>query len=150
MASIFGLARLGKDAELRHTAQSEPVVGLALAFSYGKKGADGKRPTQWVDGAFWGQRAEALAPYLLKGGLVSITLEDVHIETYQGRNGDGSKLVGRVSQIELAGGAPQQAAPTQAPAPRPAPRQASRPAPAADPNDDIPFAPVPRKALYAI
>lgn len=137
MASIFGLARLGKDAELRHTSGGDAVVSLALAFTYGKKGADGKRPTQWVDGAFWGARAEALTPYLLKGGLVSITLEDVHIETYQSAKGDGHKLVGRVAQIELAGGG--QAAVAPAPAPQ---RQASRPAAKQDftsTPDDIPF-----------
>ena len=120
---------------------------LALAFSYGRKGSDGKRPTQWVDGALWGKRAEALAPYLSKGGLVSVLLEDVHIETYQGKNGEASKLVGRVVDVELAGGGERAAAP--APAPRPAPRQAPAPAAAQhsagsgfddlDDGSDIPF-----------
>lgn len=137
MAQIFGLARIGRDAEIRKTSNGDAVVSLSLAFTYGKKGADNKRPTQWVDGSFWGNRAEALAPYLLKGGLVSITLEDIHIETYQGKNGEASKLVGKVSQIELAGGGQaQQAAPAQqqhaAPAQRPAPNFS-------DMDDDIPF-----------
>lgn len=133
----FGLARLGKDAEVRHVPNGDAVVSLALAFTYGKKGADGKRPTQWVDGAFWGARAEALAPYLLKGGLVSITLDDVHIETYQSQKGEGHKLVGRVAQIELAGGGQPAAAPPPA-----AQRQAARPAAKQDFTsvpDDIPF-----------
>ena len=140
MSKMFGLARLGRDAEIRTTGQGESVTTLALAFSYGRKGSDGKRPTQWVDGALWGKRAEALAPYLTKGGLVSVLLEDVHIETYQGKNGEASKLVGRVVDVELAGGGERAASP--APAPRPAPRQA--PAPAAgggfdDMDSDIPF-----------
>ena len=105
----YGLCRIGRDAEVRNTAGGEPVASLSLAFSYGRKGEDGKRPTQWVDAALWGKRAEALAPYLLKGGLVVATLEDVHIETYQGKNGEGVKLVGRVSDIELAGGGERQA-----------------------------------------
>lgn len=139
MASIFGLARLGKDAEVRHTSAGEPVVSLALAFTYGQKGQDGKRPTQWVDGTFWGKRAEALTPYLLKGGLVSITLEDVHIETYQSAKGDGHKLVGKVSQIELAGGGQTATSPTQQrPAAQPAPRPVAKQDFIADP-DDIPF-----------
>lgn len=136
----FALARLGRDAELRTTSQGESVATLALAISYGRKGSDGRRPTQWVDGALWGKRAEALAPYLTKGGLVSVLLEDVHIETYQGKNGEASKLVGRVVDVELAGGGERAASP--APAPRAAPRPA--PAPAAgtgfdDMDDDIPF-----------
>ena len=140
MSKMFGLARLGRDAEVRTTGQGESVATLALAFSYGRKGGDGRRPTQWVDGALWGKRAEALAPYLTKGGLVSVLLEDVHIETYQGKNGEASKLVGRVVDVELAGGGERTAAP--APAPRAAPRPA--PAPAAgsgfdDMTDDVPF-----------
>ncbi len=123
MPKLFGLARIGRDAEVRRTAQDEPVASLSLAFTYGRKGEDGKRPTQWVDAALWGKRAEALSPYLLKGGLISVTLEDVHIETYTGAKGEGVKLAGRVMDIELAGGSGERpAAPAaQRPAPRPAP-----------------------------
>ena len=39
----FGLARLGRDAEIRTTSQGESVATLALAFSYGRKGSDGNR-----------------------------------------------------------------------------------------------------------
>ena len=119
----FGLARLGRDAEIRTTSQGESVATLALAFSYGRKGSDGKRPTQWVDAALWGKRAEALAPYLLKGGLVSVSLEDVHIETFDGKNGPGHKLAARVVDVELASSKQDGAAPAQPlrPAPHHAP-----------------------------
>ena len=63
----FGLARIGRDAEIRHTAGGDAVASLSLAFTYGRKGEDGKRPTQWVDASLWGKRAEALAQYLTKG-----------------------------------------------------------------------------------
>ena len=140
MAMMIGLARLGRDAELRTTSQGESVATLALAFSYGRKGSDGNRPTQWVDAALWGKRAEALAPYLTKGGLVSVSLEDVHIETFGGKNGPGHKLAARVVDVELA--SPKKASAAPAPAPRPAPCPA--PAPAAgtgfdDMEDDIPW-----------
>ncbi|MBK5203828.1 MAG: single-stranded DNA-binding protein [Polaromonas sp.] len=137
MSKMFGLARLGRDAEIRNTASGEPVASLSLAFTYRAKG---EKCTQWVDGSLWGKRAEALAPYLLKGGLISVTLDDVHIETYRkGDSSEGTKLAGRVSDVELAGGGERQdAAPRQAPAPQtaraPAPRQPSR-----DFDDDIPF-----------
>lgn len=134
----FGLARLGRDAEIRTTSNGEQVATLALAFSYGRKGSDGKRPTQWVDGALWGKRAEALAPYLLKGGLVSVSLEDVHVETFEGKNGPGHKLAARVVDVELVGGGERTAAP--APAPRPAPRPpASASSGFDDMDSDIPF-----------
>lgn len=139
----FGLARIGRDAELRKTQSGESVLSLSLAFSYGRKGDDGRRPTQWVDATMWGKRAEALAPYLQKGGLVSVTLEEVHIEVYQSKGAEGHKLAGRISGLELAGSkdgsaAAPAAAPRAAPAPRPAP------APSGghgfeDMGEDIPF-----------
>ena len=143
MSKMFGLARLGRDAEIRTTGQGESVATLALAFSYGRKGSDGRRPTQWVDGALWGKRAEALAPYLAKGGLVSVLLEDVHIETYQGKNGEASKLVGRVVDVELAGGGERAASPAPRAAPAPAPRPAPTPSVGSGfddmGDDEIPF-----------
>ena len=134
----FGLARIGNDPILRRTTQDEAVINLALAFSYGKKSDDGKRQTEWVDTSLWGKRAESLELYLKKGGLVFVTLDELHIETYQGRNGEGKKLVGRLIDIELAGnkdsGAP---ATNQAPVQN---RQGSSPAPNfADMDDWIPF-----------
>jgi len=91
----------------------------------------------------FGKRAEQLAPYILKGNQVVAYLSDIRIETYEGKNGAGSKLVGRLDDIELTdrkdGGQSQ-----QRPAPQPA-RQAPPPpkstyqAPDASFEDDIPF-----------
>lgn len=138
----FGLARLGRDAELRRTTQGEAVANLALAFSWGRKGEDGKRPTQWVEASLWGKRAEALMSYLKVGQQVSVSLEDVHIETYEGRNGPGHKLAARVVDVELCGGTgarePAAAPASRAPAPAPAPRQSGGSG-FDDMDDDIPF-----------
>ena len=147
MAQLFGLARLGRDAEVRFTQAGKPVATLALAFDYGRK-ENGKRPSQWVDAALWGERAETLAPYLLKGQQLSVTVDDVHIETFQKNDGtQGHKLTGRVSNIEFAGSAPQQnsqAQPQQRPQQQSRPQQAApqrQPAPDYDSfDDDIPFA----------
>jgi len=62
MSKMFGLARIGRDAEIRFTPGGEAVAGLSLAFTYRVKG---EKCTQWVDGSLWGKRAEALAPYLI-------------------------------------------------------------------------------------
>ena len=137
--NAYGLARLGRDAELRTTGKGDTVATLALAFTRRVKG---EKLTQWVDGALWGKRAESLAPYLLKGGLVAVTLEDVHIETFTSQKGDGHKLAGRVIDVELAGGGERTAAPAprQAPAPRPAPAAAPMGSGFEDMDDDsIPF-----------
>ena len=97
-----GLARIGKDAELRYTTGGEPVANVSLAFTFGKKGDDGKRPTQWVDASIWGKRAESMAPYLLKGKQIVAYLEDVHMQTYT--KGDGTtntKMVARLADLEF-------------------------------------------------
>ncbi len=148
MAQMIGLARIGRDAELRYTQDGTAVAGVSLAFNYGKKDPNtGNKPTQWVDASVWGQRAESLAPYLLKGTMLSVTLDDLHIETFPRQDGtQGHKLVGRISAIEFAS-RPESA--TNAPhqgQQRPAPQRQERPAtpraPAAnlaDMDDDIPF-----------
>ena len=71
------------------------------------------------------QTCRGVSAYLLKGSLVSVTLEDVCVETFQGKNGEGHKLTGRVLAIDLVpnGQASGQAAQRPAAAPRQAPRQ---------------------------
>jgi single-strand DNA-binding protein len=137
---IIGLARLGRDAEIRSTPSGDKVATLSLAFNYGKKDDSGKRPTQWVEGALWGKIAEALAPYLLKGTAVSVTIDEPHIETFDGKSGPGHKLTGRILTIELAGSQRDAAAPAPTPAPSraPAPQPPRRAAADID-DDDIPF-----------
>lgn len=149
MAQMTGIARIGRDVEVRYTPQSDPVANLSLAFNYGKKDSDGNKPTQWVDASLWGQRAETIAPHLLKGTLIYVVLDDVHQEDYQTRDGrTGSKIVGRVSVIEFAARPQQSGQPAQQPA-RQAPSQQSAAEPTqsnrpaanlADMDDDqIPF-----------
>ncbi|HQQ69169.1 MAG TPA: single-stranded DNA-binding protein [Alicycliphilus sp.] len=110
----FGLARVGRDVEERVSPGGEPVATITLAFSYGRRGPDGLRATQWVDATLWGRRVQALAPFLKKGRLVLATLEDVHVEEYAGRNGPAFRLVGRVTDLEFAGGGERSNAPEPA------------------------------------
>ena len=130
MATIAGLFRLGRDAELRKLEDGSSVLNLALAYNHGQKGQDGKRPSQWVDAAMFGKRAEAIAQYLTKGVTVFATLDDPYVHSYVKKDGGtASTLRAKVSQIEFAGNG--QAAPK--PTPKPA---ASAPA---DFSDDCPF-----------
>jgi len=134
-----GLARIGKDAEVRYTPSGAAVANVSLAFTYGKKGDDGKRPTQWVDASLWGQRVESLAPYLTKGKQIVAYLEDVHIQTYT--KGDGtqaSKMAARIADLEfVAGGEQAESQPRQQPKPQAAPQ--SQGSGFDDMDDDIPF-----------
>lgn len=137
----IGLARLGRDAEVRYTPGGDAVCNLSLAVPYGQKDSDGNRPTQWIDASLWGKRAESLAQYLTKGSVHCFTLDEIHIETYQGKNGEGVKMVARVLDVELgprAAGNDNQAQRQQPQQQRQAAggggRQASLPE-----DDDIPF-----------
>jgi single-strand DNA-binding protein len=134
-----GLARIGKDAEVRYTPGGAAVANVSLAFTYGKKGDDGKRPTQWVDASLWGQRAESLAPYIKKGGQIVAYLEDVSIQTFT--KGDGTqatKMVARLVDLEFVSSGEQV---SSQPKPQPKPQAApqSHGSGFDDMDDDIPF-----------
>lgn len=45
------LCRIGNDPEVRFIQSGDAVLSLSLAYAYGRKGSDGKRPTQWLDAA---------------------------------------------------------------------------------------------------
>ena len=107
MISI-GLARIGNEPVLRHTASGDAVIDLNLSVNYGRKGPDGKKPTQWIKASLWGKRAESLAPYLVKGQQVMVNLSDVHVELYEKKDGTaGASLVAKISEIEFAGSKPE-------------------------------------------
>ncbi len=141
----IGLARLGRDAEVRYLPDGTAVCNLSLATNYGKKGEDGNRPTQWIDATMWGKMAEALAQYMVKGSVHSFCMDEMHLETYpKNGGGEGVKMVARIDSVELGprqGGGEQQAAPARQAAPAGgAPRPAPKPAPNfSDMDDDIPF-----------
>ena len=143
---IIGVARLGKDCELRHIQSGEAVTNLSLAYNYGKKDQQGNRQSQWIEGVLWGKRAEGLVQYLVKGQQVCVTLDDVHTEEYTKNSGGiGFKLAGTVTNIEFVGSKPDNAGQQQRPAaaPTPAQRPAAPPARSTggfdNMDDDIPF-----------
>mgnify|MGYP001451908459 CR=1 FL=1 len=136
MTILTGLFTLGRDAELRTTSDGQQVATLSLGYNYGRKGQDGKQPTQWVRASLWGKLAEAISPYLTKGKQVDAVLEDVHIRAYSKQDGSqGVNLEGKVLKIEMARGQRQEAS---VPPPPPPPRHPS----GGDDFDDIPFAPL--------
>lgn len=146
----IGLARLGRDAEVRNLPDGTAVANLSLAVTVFDKNAEHNRGTQWIDATLWGQQAERLAPYMRKGSVHCFTLSDLKIETYQGQNGQGHKLTARVDSVELGPRADGAAAPapqgqqqrSQPPAqraPASAPPPPQRQASGFDDMDDIPF-----------
>lgn len=151
---LIGMVRLGRDAETRFTQTGDAVCSFSGAFNYGRKGDDGRQPSQWVEFSLWGSRAEKLAEYLLKGTQLFVVASEAHVETYEKRDGgSGVKLVARVDDLQFAGSkadggaqAPAPASSGRAPAPAPrAPAPAPRPAGGKsstafdDLDSDIPF-----------
>lgn len=150
MITITAHGRIGRDAELRHTSDGTAVCDIAIGCNYGRKGADGKKPTQWIRASLWGKQAEALAQYLVKGKGVIVVLEDAHVREFQSSNGTGHSLEGRVIGIEFTGaGSSEEQRPAQQPQRSAAPARApQRQAPAQRPaggtafddmDSDIPF-----------
>lgn len=141
--SDFG--RIGRDAELRYTGSGDPVCSVPVAVDYGRKGQDGKKPTQWYEVTLWGKQAEGLAEYLTKGKQIAFTGTDLHVETFSKNDGtQGVKLVCRASEIKFAsdgqsGQQPRQQAQQSRNAS--APQRSQQAVPPDDQfNDDIPFA----------
>lgn len=158
---MIGLARLGRDADVRILPSGEKVCNLALAVDYGQRPKEGgNRPTQWYEATLWGERGATLAQYLKKGATHCFTLDDIHIQHFQKQDGStGYKLSARVVDVELTPRAsnqapqqgqtppPAQQQQRQAPPPAaaPAPAQAPAPAPAPAPTQAAP-APAPAPA----
>lgn len=140
MAQLTGLFTIGRDAETRTTNTGTVVVNVAVAYNYGRKDADNKKPSQWVRVAMFGKQAEALAPHLLKGKQVSLVIRDLHIATFQKQDGStGTSLEGVADFDDFARG-PKQEGAAPPPAPRPAPPPAaSQGGGFSDFDSDVPF-----------
>ncbi len=109
---------LGKDAELRHTPSGHGVLNFSVGVS---TGFGENQKTLLVSCALWGDRAEKLAPYLLKGKAVAVA-GDVDLRTYETRDGrSGAELMLNVQRVTLMGGNKQDAGE------RPAQRQQAKP-----------------------
>jgi len=87
---------VGKDAELRTTQNGKKVLG----FSVGVSGRD--KETTWFDCSLWGERGEKLAPYIKKGGKVTVSGQ-VSAREYNGK----AYLQVFVHDLTLQGGKPQ-------------------------------------------
>ena len=66
---VMLIGNLGRDAELRHTANGTPVSTLNLATTETWKDKEGKQQgkTEWHRIVVWGKTAESLSQYLVKG-----------------------------------------------------------------------------------
>lgn len=99
MNSISISGNLGRDVEVRYLANGDPVASFSVADSQGKD-----KPSIWWNCAIFGKRAESLAPYLLKGAVVTV-VGDVTEKEYKDKTGNDRKAMSvRVNNIALQGG----------------------------------------------
>lgn len=132
MNNITVAGTLGRDAEIRAMPNGDPVASFSVADSQGQN-----KVTIWWACQLFGKRAESLAPYLVKGGAVTVS-GNVTEREWIDKDGQKRKSMDiRVSDIALQGGRKDAA-------PAAAPRQAAKAAPAntggfEDMDSDIPF-----------
>lgn len=80
---IVIMGNLGRDPELRYTAQGAPVCNFTLATSEGK---GDKEKTTWFRVTFFNKQAEVASQYLAKGKLVYVEGR-VSLNEYVDRDG---------------------------------------------------------------
>lgn len=101
MNIFLGAGRLGADGDLRATPSGQSVVNFDLACRK-VRGVDNE--TLWVRCSLWGERAQKLAPYLKKGGFVTV-VGIVDQRTYESKQEQKTKaqMTCNVIEIDLQG-----------------------------------------------
>lgn len=90
---------LGKDAEVRHMPNGDPVSNFSVADSQGRD-----KPSIWWNCSLFGKRAESLSQYLTKGQPVTV-IGTVTEREYTDKEGNKRKVQEvRVNDIALQGG----------------------------------------------
>lgn len=126
MKSLTIAGNIGKSAETRRTPNGDAVTSWSVAVEE-RKGQE--KRTLWFGCDLWGKRGESLAPYLVKGGKVSVSGE------MSTREHDGKTyLTLRAEQVTLLGGAQDRDTPRNDPA-----MQAPSGFGAKSLDDEIPF-----------
>ena len=96
MKTIAISGNIGKDAVTRTTGNGDKVTSWPVAVE--ERNGQDKR-TIWFDCTLWGKRGESLAPYLTKGGKVSVS-GDLSTREHEGK----TYLTIKVDQVTLLGG----------------------------------------------
>ena len=111
MNNISVAGTLGKDAETRAMPDGTAIASFSVADSQGRD-----KPTIWWNCQLFGKRAEALAPYLLKGTAVTVAGTVTEREWVDKEGQKRKSMDIRVNDVALQGG--RKEAPAAAPRPR--------------------------------
>ena len=85
---VILIGRLGRDPELRYTADGTPVATFTLATTETRKNKDGTKSerTEWHRVVAWRKLGEVVGEYLKKGRLVYIE-GSIQSREFEGRDG---------------------------------------------------------------
>ena len=120
MKQIFVVGRVGQNAEVTYTPNGIAVAKFSIAVDNGKDKDGNRKPATWLKANIWRERAEKLAPYILKGGIVAVS-GDVDCRAWTDKNSGEARcqMEINVNQFTFGGGkndsgdeAPAQAAAT--------------------------------------
>lgn len=116
MNILSAIGNISKDCELRYTPNGDAIAQFNFALN---SGYGDKQITSWLNCSVWGNRAETLAPMLLKGTKIGITGELTN-RPYKAKDGtDKFSLDVRVNDVTLlgkpTGAAPKEQSNQQAP-----------------------------------
>lgn len=92
--------RFGQDGELRATASGTSVLSVRCPL---ESGWGDKKTTSWVTCALFGKRADALAPYIKKGGQATIQ-GALRVREFEHNGEKRTAVEVLVDEIELQGG----------------------------------------------
>ena len=137
---VIVLGNLGRDPEMRYTADGKAIATLNIATSESFKDKDGnkKENTEWHRVVLFGRTAEVAGEYLRKGSTAYIEgrLQTRKWTDKEGQERYTTEIVG--DRLQLIGGKKSEEGGSEH-APAPASRGGNTPPPVEDFDDEIPF-----------
>ena len=85
---VMLIGNLGKDPEMRYTANGSAVTSFSLAVNRTSQGQDGERreETEWFDVVAWNRLAELCSQFLQKGRKAYVEGR-LHTRSWEGQDG---------------------------------------------------------------
>jgi single-strand DNA-binding protein len=108
MNNITVAGTLGKDCEIKQTANGNTIANFSVADSMGRD-----KGTIWWNCQLWGKRAEALSSYLVKGQAVTVSGTVTEREWTDKEGGKRKSIDITVSDVALQGGRRESSEPQQ-------------------------------------
>lgn len=100
MNVFTAIGRLGRDAEVKYTADGKPITTFAVAVD---DGFGDRKVTSWIDCAMFGDRGPKISEYIRKGDRIGVT-GSIRLDTYKTRDGEEkSKIAMRIQDVTLLG-----------------------------------------------